>query len=170
MINTKKPQKGFTLIEILIVIGLIAVLATIVLIAINPARQFAQARDSQRTSNVNSVLNAVGQRIADCKGIFGGSCGTPAVVCPVLPIPSATPTTREVRRILNDTTATTATTVGLKDCIVPTYMSALPFDPKITTGVDTHYDLVIESAANGGRITIQAPDTEIQSPDISVTR
>ena len=34
----KTNQKGFTLIEILIVIGIIAILATIVIVAINPAR------------------------------------------------------------------------------------------------------------------------------------
>ena len=36
-------QSGFTLIEILVVIGLIAFLAAVVIIAINPARQFARA-------------------------------------------------------------------------------------------------------------------------------
>ena len=65
----KNQGSGFTLIEILVVIGIIAVLATIVLIAINPARQFRQARDTQRTSNVNALLNAIGQYIADNKSI-----------------------------------------------------------------------------------------------------
>ena len=85
----KKTQKaclpvgrGFTLIEILVVIGLIAILAAIVLIAINPGRQFAQARNSQRESNVNTILNAVGQDLADNKGVFGGVCGA------LLPIPT----------------------------------------------------------------------------------
>ncbi len=59
---------GFTLIEILVVIGIIAILAAIVIIAINPARQFKQARDSQRTANVNAILNAIGQYTADNKG------------------------------------------------------------------------------------------------------
>src|SRR4030042_864409 len=67
-----KGQKGFTLIEILVVIGIIAILAAVVLIAINPAKQFAQARNSQRTSNVNAILNAIGQRMTDNKGVFEG--------------------------------------------------------------------------------------------------
>jgi prepilin-type N-terminal cleavage/methylation domain-containing protein len=62
-----KNQKGFTLIEILVVIGMIALLAAIVLIAINPSRQFAQGRNSQRHNDASAILNAVGQYIADNK-------------------------------------------------------------------------------------------------------
>lgn len=160
--NIIRNQKGFTLIEILVVIGIIAILATVVLIAINPARQFAQARDTQRTSHVNSILNAIGQRIADCKGTFGGACG--AVTCSSLPAAAATDTTLS---ILNDSSATTATTIGL-GCVAPTYMTTVPSDPQ-ASGTDTGYDLRIESIAEGGRITILAPSAEINTP-ISVTR
>ena len=48
-------QTGFTLIELLVVIGILAVLLAIVLIAINPARQFAQ-NNTQRASDVNAIL------------------------------------------------------------------------------------------------------------------
>src|ERR1700735_2848314 len=74
-----RDKRGFTLIEILVVIGIIAVLAAIVIVAINPSRQFAQARESQRVSNVDSILDAIGQRMADNKGVFAASSSCPII-------------------------------------------------------------------------------------------
>ncbi len=159
-----KQNKGFTLIEILVVIGIIAILAAVVLIAINPARQFRQANDSQRSSNVNAVLNAIGQRLADNKGAFTGTnCSA---------LPAAVSGADITLNILNDNSALVAgTSIGLKDCLTPTYMSALPYDPlAVTTAADTKYDLVIESTEEGGRLTVLAPDTQEATSLISVTR
>jgi prepilin-type N-terminal cleavage/methylation domain-containing protein len=61
-------RRGFTLIELLVVIGILAVLLAITLIAINPARQFSQANNTKRASDVNAILNAVGQYMADNRG------------------------------------------------------------------------------------------------------
>ncbi len=64
----RRNLAGFTLIELLVVIGILAVLLAITLVAINPARQFAQANNTQRSSDVNAILNAIHQYAADNAG------------------------------------------------------------------------------------------------------
>jgi prepilin-type N-terminal cleavage/methylation domain-containing protein len=162
MKKTKK-NKGFTLIEILVVIGLIAILAAVVLIAINPARQFRQANNSQRTANVNAILNAIGQYTADNKGS----------------LPAGIPTSGSPADISG----------SLCDILVTSYLPALPTDPEVTTykgepieeadcddldisGRNSGYEVI----SNDGRVTVSAPlakNVETGNVDddlISVTR
>lgn len=61
-------KKGFTLVEILLVIGIIAVLATVVIVSLDPATRFQNARDARRLSDIESILSAVQQYIVDNKG------------------------------------------------------------------------------------------------------
>lgn len=141
----KQLKKGFTLIEILVVIGIIAILATIVIIAINPARQFAQARDTERTSDVSAISNAIGQYIADHKGI-------------------ATTTI----------TSASLDAGSLCSDLVPTYMAALPVDPSqpnpasITDCAVSHATRYMVSTTTANRIKVSATG-EITNP-IEITR
>ncbi len=145
---------GFTLIEILITMGIIAVLAGIVLIAINPARQFKQAHDTTRESNINAILNAVGENIADNKGVF--TCVSGA-------LPTTTPAIMKM--------PTTTNAYDIYPCIIPTYIADLPYDPTIgsfasSTSYNTNY--TIFNSTTTGRITVTA--TGEITPVISVTR
>jgi prepilin-type N-terminal cleavage/methylation domain-containing protein len=74
--------KGFTLIELLIVIGILAVLATITVLVLNPAQLFAQARDSQRLSDLGSIKGAISLYLTTktsplmAPGTAGNICGS----------------------------------------------------------------------------------------------
>lgn len=149
-------RRGFTLIELLVVIGILAVLLAITLIAINPARQFSQANDTKRASDVNAILNAIDQYAADNKGALPGTIPTTAAV------------------IGSDTAGGQ---VDLCSALVTQYLAALPVDPLTNNGTpvtdctaayDTNYTVVKSAADN--RITVAAPATEIAATDISVTR
>lgn len=56
---TMNNKPAFTLIELLIVIAILGILAAAVMVAINPAKRLAQARDAQRKSDVNAIANAL---------------------------------------------------------------------------------------------------------------
>lgn len=141
-------MRAFTLIEVLVVIGMIGILASTVLVAVNPLRQFAQARNTQRVSNVQAILNAVGNRLADNKGLFVDS-----TVC-TQDIPQAT-------------TQISKDHFDIRPCLVPVYISELPVDPSngknsctndaCSSGTyDTGYTI---SMTASHRVTVCAPES-----------
>jgi len=165
-----KNQKGFTLIELLVVIGILAVLLAITLIAINPARQFSQANNTKRSSDVNAILNAVNQYMADNKGALPADLSGCTFAAPCT--------------ITNDPAI--ATKVDLCTVLVSSYLAALPVDPLTNSGTavteancvisagppaipayNTNYQIYQSSANN--RVTVLAPAAEL-STSISVTR
>jgi prepilin-type N-terminal cleavage/methylation domain-containing protein len=161
-------KKGFTLLEILLVIAAIGILAAIVIVAINPNRQLGQARNAQRRSDVNTILNAIYQYSIDTNGNF-------PVTFPDGDAPANEPaaeiTDGAVECTVDSTDESEANLESLHNGGV-SYLSGLPVDPN--AGDDdsgnepegcTGYTVI----ENGGRITIAAPKAEL-SDAIDVTR
>ncbi|OHA50095.1 MAG: hypothetical protein A2991_03925 [Candidatus Terrybacteria bacterium RIFCSPLOWO2_01_FULL_58_14] len=76
-------RRGFTLLELIIVIAILAILSVAVILVINPAETLARARDSQRFSDLAAVKAAVGLYLTqvsppDMDGT--GACATNAWV------------------------------------------------------------------------------------------
>ena len=55
----KNLKKGFTLLELLIVIGILAILATVTVLVLNPAELLRHASDSQRVSDLATLHGAL---------------------------------------------------------------------------------------------------------------
>jgi len=153
--NKIKTNKGFTLIEILLVVAAIAILAGIVILAINPNKQLGETRNAQRRTDVNTILNATYQYSIDNNGtlptIPTGSCALVAAnqVCKL--------------------TATGTCSTGVDLSVLTTnekYLTSMPIDPTVSSTNGTGYYLA-KSANN--RVTVCAPSAE-QSATISVTR
>lgn len=73
-----KINKGFTLLELLIVIAILAVLGALVIFVLNPAETLAKARDSQRIADLSTIKTALGIMLtssstASLDGVGGGS-------------------------------------------------------------------------------------------------
>jgi len=76
-------KKGFTLLELLIVIAILAILATTVILIMNPAESIKRARDTQRISDLDTLKTAITLWITegntDIAG--GGSSGESETCC-----------------------------------------------------------------------------------------
>ena len=146
----RRSGAGFTLIEILVVIGVLAVLFSIILIAINPEKQFSRANNAKRRSDIVAILNAIGAYSADNKGVLPTGISTASATI-----------TDEVN--------------GADVCLllVPKYIPALPTDPSLKTNditTCTNYNTgytVVKDANN--RVTLAAPYQEGDEV-ISITR
>ena len=56
---SKKSSAGFTLIELLIVVAIIAILASVIFVALNPLTRFQDSRDSVRWQDVSAISQAI---------------------------------------------------------------------------------------------------------------
>lgn len=123
LLNT---NAGFTLIELLIVMAILGILATVLIVSINPARQFAKARDTERESELVAVLSTIFQYASEHSGDLPDTDGDP--------LTSNFPTSATC--IGTDVACFNLAGAGeTGDEIVPVYMVEMPKDPRrVSTG------------------------------------
>jgi prepilin-type N-terminal cleavage/methylation domain-containing protein len=112
----KNKQKGFSLVEILTVVGIVAVLALVVVYALNPSQFFAQGNDANRVAAIGTLDKSVSLYYSNAMNtpstLF---MGTSSVVYVSIPDPTAT-----------TTAGTNCSGIGLVSTASTTYHCAAP--------------------------------------------
>jgi prepilin-type N-terminal cleavage/methylation domain-containing protein len=165
LFKLKNKSSGFTLLEILLVIGIIAILAGIVIVAINPSKQLATVRNTERKSDLKQLYNAITQYYID-------NSAYPSTI--------STTTLNEVCNTGSVSATTTALngascgTLANLSVLVPTYLTAIPTDPTGTSSllsfIPTAYAATTATATGTGykvgvntakQVLISAPLAEL---------
>lgn len=140
-------RPGFTLLEILLTIGIIAVLATVVVVSLDPIERFQDARNSRRLADIQSILSAVHQYVIDNQGTYPTGLDT---------------TERHIGTASSGCDLGGACSVsGDGDCVdletsLERYLKDVPFDPENGSSSRTHYSIQLNS---NNIVTVKACDS-----------
>ena len=72
-------KKGFTLIELLVVIAVLGILASVVLVAINPSERINEANDSGKKNDVSQIATELESYFTNNQGSYTGATSTTLV-------------------------------------------------------------------------------------------
>lgn len=143
--------RGFTLVEIILVVAAISILAGVVIVAINPARQMAESRNSVRRADVGVIWSAVHQYALDHNGELPSAIPQGDIFSDCLDSP-----TSQAFGICRTDSCEVVLSELLEDS---RYLIEIPVDPSAGTEEYSGYSIV-KDVDHNGRIVVCAPGAE----------
>ncbi|OGZ18543.1 MAG: hypothetical protein A2Z68_00860 [Candidatus Nealsonbacteria bacterium RBG_13_38_11] len=135
--------------EVIIVVAIIAILASAVIIALNPAKNLRDARTATRWSQMNSIANGVYWYLIENAGVYPQclASGTERVVYD------------------EDATSTNWDLVNITGCtdLTPVYLPSFPKEPQ-----GKNYVIGFIDSTSSDRIVIRCTADEANAPDATV--
>jgi len=150
-----KYKKGFTLIEILLVVAILSILLVVVFAALNPAQRLTDTRNARRWNDVNQTLTALHECIID-NSLATCGLGTTVALSQIGSCASAgaTPCTGAADACLNLD----------GDTDLDPYLASFPVDPTDPGAGKTGYAVTVAN----GIVTVSACNAE--GTTVSVSR
>ena len=155
----KIQKKGFTLVELLIVVAILAILSSATFIILNPVQRFQESRDTVRLNDIASINTAIGYYLLNATTpTFGGTwrCTMAVVAAP------CDTATSNVIRLIDGTGWVDINLVGFS-----TGISSLPFDPIGTQTAALHYTARTNNTAKTWELTAQMESTKYSNTGTS---
>ena len=175
-------RKAFTLIELLVVIGIVAALAVVVVLLLNPGEMVAEARDSNRSSDMSTLSRAISIYQEDQ---IGGSIGTASTTYISIPDPTATTTAGTncasmglpslsnglvyhcpASSTYRNTDSTGWIPVNFNTVTISPPLTVLPVDPINTTSSNEYYSYTVGASPGAGpgyAITADPESSKLQN-------
>jgi prepilin-type N-terminal cleavage/methylation domain-containing protein len=144
-------KQGFTLIELIIVIAVIALLAASVFVAVDPAKRIGEAQDAQRWADITAIADAIQQYVVDNNGDFPTSTATFLSGASYSIMIDGASAYTSAACVASSTSAAQGI---LLDALTDTYLATMPVDPEgLLGGKGTGYYFTRTAA---GRVRIGA--------------
>lgn len=143
-------KKGFTLIELIIVIAVIALLAAAVFVAVDPAKRIGEARDAQRWSDVSAIADAFLKYTVDNNGTFPTTTAAAGIYYAIMGEGTTGMAASTCQNVSHS-----ATMGVLLDNLTTTYLATMPVDPGGLADSTKNTGYYFMKAATG-RITVGA--------------